>query len=362
MADNTPEITTQLSIEPTVPEFHFGRVRRAIAGGAVVLASIGIAACGSDSNGERDATATTTSTTHYPETTTTTTPEVCIESWEMTGVEHGDNHRWFSDGIIEIKKATNEEEGRDAVVAWLHGSDKHPGIKHDAALFAAGYNLFNTENDKPEIKAEDLVDSKNCATPLAEQALADLEATLAMAEVSPGAAPADGVNTGTDGNGNVTIAHEAGVHGDETSRKALNVTFETEDGTCTVSILGRCGQIVVTKNCKPPTNIPKGPVEDISKVDDGILPGDGTEASQDHGTPDVPGEGPAGQEPGPDGYLPQEPRPFVPPTTAETTPTTRPSEETTPTTGTQPITKPVPVSTTVPQSNATTPPKPPVGD
>ncbi len=60
----------------------------------------------------------------------------------------------------------------------------------------------------------------------------------------------------------------------------------------------------------PPPNTPPHRVP--PKHDNGELPGDGTGASQDPGTPDRPGNGPAGQQPGNDGYLPGEEPPMPP--------------------------------------------------
>lgn len=370
-----------------------GLARRKIVGGVAAiglagLAALGIANCNGEDNEARDR---DPRITESAEANPTTVAEslVCEPTWEMPGVDHGERNRWFGEGIVEIKRAQpGTEQARDALSAWLHGSEgwtpdstdeeKHPGIKHDAILFAAGYNLFVTEQGENELKPEELVDDEGCATERASQALAELEAVLAVSdvkvveEVDPETA-ATGVNTGTDENGNVTRAETPGVHGDT---KSLRVT--TQDG-CTIFILARCGQVVITKTCRP-ANIPPGPTDQPPvpsttttmpeeqqvppKEDDGTLPGDGTPAAQDPGTPDQPGKGPAGQEPGDDGYLPGETRPQVPGTTSPTTrsatsPTT--NGNTTPSTGTQPEAPPAPPTTgSTPPNTGTMPPVPPV--
>ncbi len=51
-----------------------------------------------------------------------------------------------------------------------------------------------------------------------------------------------------------------------------------------------------------------------AKNDDGKLPNTGIPADQDPGTPDVPGQGPAGQPPNDEGYIPSETRPPSQPT------------------------------------------------
>jgi hypothetical protein len=63
------------------------------------------------------------------------------------------------------------------------------------------------------------------------------------------------------------------------------------------------------------------------KVDDGELPETGVPADQDPGTPDVPGQGPAGQEPNDEGYIPSETPPSsqAPDTTLLPAPVTAPN-------------------------------------
>lgn len=343
----TPEVTTQPNTQP--------RFRRSTTAAALLLSgSLMIVGCGNDN--ETQAADPTTSSI---EAATTTTPEICVESWEMPGVDHGDNNRWFSDGLHVIRESQNQVQAREAANEWIHGiaegDNAHPGIKHDAELFAASYNAIFINADK-QINSADLIDAEGCATPAATAALAELDLALAESDIEPSVAPADAVNTGTDENGNVTVASESGVYGDDESRKAISIT--TKDG-CTIYVMARCGQIVVFKDCVPPS-IPEGPTEVPPKHDDGELPGDGTDASQDGGTPDRPGEGPAGQEPGDDGYLPQEPRPTYPTTTTRpNTPTT--SGGVTPTTGVQPTAPSAPPTTgSVPPNNSTMPPVPQV--
>ena len=101
-----------------------------------------------------------------------------------------------------------------------------------------------------------------------------------------------------------------------------------------------CVPMIVTTTSTP-NSIP-------SKHDDGKLPGDGTGASQDPGTPDVPGTGPAGQQPGGGGYVP-----------GETTPSTQAPNTSTSTTNpttSAPVPASTSVSTTVPQGGTLPPP------
>lgn len=106
----------------------------------------------------------------------------------------------------------------------------------------------------------------------------------------------------------------------------------------------------------PPGETPP-PISEIPpKFDDGRLPGDpNVPADQDPGTPDVPGQGPAGQTPDGSGRVPGETLPTSPDVTA--TPTTE-QQETTPSTGTQPETEEQPVTTVTTPPNNTMPTQP----
>ncbi len=293
-----------------------------------------------------------------------TTAETCEPTWEMRGVEHGDQNRWFANGLSDVKEAMDNNQPVDAKVAlseWLNGKEgehAHPGVKNDAYLLAAGYNAFSSLFGTPgDIKADDLKDDKNCANDMAVQTIISMEAMFAVSTVSMGEAPANGHNTGTDAKGQVTVAEKPGVTGD---RRAINVTLPNGKQ---VSIMLRCGQPVLPSENKP--NLPPGETDETPRTpqttttitvnttipmkhDDGKLPGDGTPAGKDKGTPGKPGNGPTGQQPGPDGYVPGEERPTPP----QTTPTTRRAAETT---------QPLPPATTSPQPTNTKPPVPATG-
>ena len=246
----------------------------AAAGGAalIVASSFALVECDEDSQPARTEAAAADADP------TVTTPEVCEDTWEMPGVDHGDRNRWFAEGITDIKDAETEDDARKALDVWLNGNmdrddlapqAKHPGVKSDSKLFAAAYNAMKasifSNNDLPDLKAADLEVTKAgkvCASETAVAAVATMEAELALARVEVGEAPADGLNTGTDENGDVTVAEEAGVSGD---RKALVIVKIGADGKkCTVAIMGRCGQLVVEEDCAP--DLPKGPTDETPKT------------------------------------------------------------------------------------------------
>jgi len=284
--------------------------------------------------------------------TTSSTPEkeTCVDAWEMPGVDHGKEHRWFANGIEEIKQAKTPEEARQAIGVWLNGNNKHLGIKHDAVLLAAAYNMLVKPTEK--VVASDLMTTEGCANNKAIEIATELSTFLAIADVLAGAPQSDWHNTGTNEAGQVTQAN--GVAGSSEDRKGVVIVV---DGSPTACVLGRCGQITIPGG-NIPEDIPEGET-DNSKYDDAILPGDNNvPADQDPGTPDNPGAGPAGQEPGDDGYLPQETNPPVSTTTESSTTTTHPTPATT---GTQPTAPPAPPTTgAVPPNTGTTPPTPPV--
>lgn len=227
----------------------FGRnIKKLLATG--VLAVTVVVGCGSPNNNEADRRETSQETIDPSMLENT---EQCPSTYEVVGVDHGERNRWFADGIPSIREAKNSDEARDAIGDWLHGNNEHLGIKHDAKLFAAAYNILIGEDIKPQ----DLIDENGCATEEMLTSLAKLEIKLSDANVQPGVAPANGYNTGTDKNGNVTVSSERGVYGNDESRKAIMVVLPGGKENI-VYILARCGQPVVSKQ---PGNIRPGPTE-----------------------------------------------------------------------------------------------------
>lgn len=375
MQKTAPEI-----VQPTMVEHTFiNRIRRPVAIALTALGSFGVAGCGGDnfpdsakpstttkaSAGETFPTATATTTAETSTTTTTTEVEVCADTWEIKPIERGDSPRWFANGVQAIREVQNapsekaREEATEAAHKWFNDVKADPKILAGVLnYFSIGEGMGNMEG----VSAADLVDADDptCASQTADEYAAQFNLFLADPKVviEPGVAPANGVNSGANSNGDVVRGEHAGVSGTKEERLALHFSFVREDGiACEIWVMERCGQIVVLEDCVPEDII-------IGKTDDDILPGDGTPAAQDPGTPDVPGEGPAGQEPGDNGYLPHEPQPPVPPTTAENTaePTTTTEDITPATTGVQQTAPPAPPTTGgVPPNTGTTPTTPPVG-
>lgn len=336
-------------VPPVVERLH-GMIRTNLRPVAVAGALLVAAACGG--SGEQAASgpegSTVGSTPGTEVVDTTVTPEVCADSWEMPGVDHGEQNKWFGEGLQAIYDAVDDETARAASDAWVNGTADHPGIKHDDKLFVAGYNaVFGLKDVEAQLTVEGIRGDDGCATDKAVMARVELEANLATSKITPvDAVPEDWVNTGTDAEGNVTVAAEGGVFGDT---KAIRI--ETADGNV-VYVMARCGQPVIPGDHPIVPGTPKGPTDNPHnpnpKVDDGRLPGDpNVPADQDPGTPDNPGQGPAGQTPGPDGYLPTETRPTAPRNPDSTVAPTTPPNTTPATTNPRP-TSTVPVSITLP--------------
>lgn len=274
-------------------------------------------------------------------TTTTSEVEACKDTWPIVHANAEDTHRFTAEGIPAIK-AAQEGSSQDAMNGLNQWFDL---VKQDPELLAGTTNAIMGEN----VTVADLTDANGiCVSPRAKELSTKFIASVSFAgDKAPTVTqvPADGLNTGTDANGNVVVAEHSGITGD---RKGIKVNISTPDGEKTFYVLARCGNPVLTPGSNP--ELPKGPTDQIPmKHDDGKLPGNpGVPADQDPGTPDNPGTGPAGQTPGPDGYLPQEPRPTAPPTSEATIPPV--TQNTTPAT-----TSPQPTSTQ-PPVHVTTPP------
>lgn len=139
-----------------------------------------------------------------------------------------------------------------------------------------------------------------------------------------------------------------------TTTSEVTTTTEPEEETTTSTVPEETTTSTVPETTTSTTTVPEETTTTTTpktttttvppKEDDGKLPGNpDVPADQDPGTPDVPGDGPAEQQPNPDGYLPGE----TPVTVPETPPTTVPT-----------TTMPEVPATTSPQPVVTEPPKP----
>jgi hypothetical protein len=197
----------------------------------------------------------TTTTEASRETQSAGSVDVCVDeanTWTMEAAKDKGDHRWFTDGIEEIKKATTPEEAKEAAYVWANKVKKHP------TLFAAGYKSVTGQDLDTTLLEKD-----GCATTYADQKAAELELALAKSQVVPAEAPANGYNTGVNANGEVVQAAHPGISGE---RKSLQII---RDDGCTVYILGRCGQIYTIEKCGPEvpvgqTDQPEQPQETTS--------------------------------------------------------------------------------------------------
>jgi hypothetical protein len=315
------------------------RAGRTLAAAAAVVGLLAAGAALSGLGGDKDDQTPTASAGELAK-----ADEACADSWAVMQANN-ENSRVIGKGVPTIERATNDAEARQGLSDWFNI------IKHDPEALAGNANVFNElMGNKTNYVGSDLHDGE-CFNAKGEQVAIELETLLASSSVSAGEAPASAFNSGVDAEGNLVTASAPGIDG---NRKAANVTLPNDSKA---SVLARCGNVAVPN--KP--GLPEGPTDQPTttssstpettpstkvnpKHDDGKLPGDpSVPADQDKGTPDVAGDGPAGQKPDNDGYLPQEPRPTVP----ETTPTTHP--QTTPTTNR-------PTATTSPSPTSTNPP------
>lgn len=250
-------------------------------------------------------------------------------------------------------------------------------------LLDGGVTNSDTEDDKHYIGAPDAETQDDIDTLLHKRSRVELNASRTYANYS--CITAEDTFVIHRATKKPTIAIESGSHvegikvNDETLVRFLTTVKKNEDGQVPVDIVDLGQQYVdvngkievqhqslvvlyadgcdnpILKLTTPKISSPRHPGTTTSstppasfvpeKHDDGELPGDGTPASQDPGTPDRPGRGPAGQTPGDDGYLPGEEKPTAPSTSPTTKPYTSPSTGTPPTTGTQPTAPSTPPTT-----------------
>lgn len=279
------------------------------------------------------------------DTTITEEVAVCGDTWAIHELDNT-GHRVKSTGIQSIKTAETPEEARAAADDYLET------IKGDPDVLVSDAKVFLGE----DVNRDSLVDMSGCMTHEAEQLVYSLATAFAESTITADQAPADGINSGVNNQGEVVQAEKPGITGD---RKAIKIVLS--DGK-EIWILYRCGNKVIKERV-----LKTGPTDEDKdhgttttttepgknpKHDDGRLPGNpDVPADQDKGTPDKPGVGPAGQTPDSDGYLPTETRPQAPPTTKK--PEEVPQSPTT--TGRPPATTtPAPTSTNPPAPATTT--------
>lgn len=106
------------------------------------------------------------------------------------------------------------------------------------------------------------------------------------------------------------------LYADEDGHIVWDASFRADCANPEITFIRplRPGDVIPPSIVIPPGEVPPNPpvVTIPPKHDDGELPGDDTPASQDPGTPDRPGQGPAGQTPDDSGYLPGEEPPSPP--------------------------------------------------
>jgi hypothetical protein len=255
-----------------------------------------------------------------PTPTPSASAEACATTWPIV-LSDNTNNRWFADGIVEIKEATDEASARRAAQVWLEEVRKDPRLLAGAAKY-----FLNRD-----VETSTLQDGE-CASDAAVTLVTELELAIAEAKVETGEAPVDGYNSGVSGDA-VVGAAQAGVSGD---REAIKVTLE--DGTV-IWIMARCGNPVTAG----PPSVPPGPTDEPLCPDGTPIPPNGLCEKNDSenvlNNPDVPdqvkgpGTTPVGTDPGPatpavdtpTGYATPSPAPtpWTPPT-ATPVPTTPP--------------------------------------
>lgn len=175
------------------------------------------------------------------ETTTSTVPADCPSTtWARVDSNKAGN-RWFANGVPAIASASTPEEARAAAHEWANG------VRTDPTLLA-GAGRYMLDKD---VESGELFDANGCATQVAIDLVAEMEAALALSQITPAEAPSNGYNSGTNGD-TVTGAANSGISGDRRS-----IMVEGPNGT-KIWIMARCGNPVTEG--KP--SVPVGPTDE----------------------------------------------------------------------------------------------------
>lgn len=170
--------------------------------------------------------------------------EACPETWEVVQIDPGDRNRFLAEGHQKIAELESNEEAPEAFADWFNV------VKQDPELLAGVLNgVKSTTYTSEQFQDKDGV----CITEEAEQAATEFEASVLLGgAVVKEDAPEVAYNSGTDENGEVVTASQAGISGD---RKAIKVT--TAQGEV-FWVMARCGNIVT--EAQP--GLPVGPTDE----------------------------------------------------------------------------------------------------
>ena len=166
-------------------------------------------------------------------------PQCTTWMMEPTTIDDS-NNRWFADGIAEIKDAKTPEDAKAAFNVWLEKTKSHRNL-----LVAAGRTFL--AEDKWHFDATTLPPDGTCANDTIVQLTKEIELVVIgqSKSIIPINAPTNGFNTGVE-NGIVVGSTTAGISGD---MRAIQI--DLSDGRM-IWILGRCGNIVTTKELSLP--------------------------------------------------------------------------------------------------------------
>lgn len=264
-----------------------------------------------------------------PSASASSSPSASAECIKVVPANSKDN-RFFSDGIVEIKNATDEKSAQQAFNVWLDEVLKTP------AYMAPTIKTFLGE----DVDQASLVDG-DCVSAKALEYDARLRAESIEWTFAPEAAPSNGYNTGVQ-DGQVVRSETPGITGDLT---AIKITLP--DGTV-VWILCRCGNIVTIeqpplppgKTDNPPRPTPEkpcpmtekpsgGPFEwnpetcawykPVQSFDEQQNQGPAVQAPQDNSTVEESGVN-TGKTPGAPATAPTPKPEYTPPTSGSDTP------------------------------------------
>lgn len=168
--------------------------------------------------------------------------ENCPTTWEMQEIDHGDNNRVLDEGIASVGEADTNDEAREAFQEWLDT------IKQDNDMLAGNASAILRRGVSVEaLTSED----GTCATDIADQLVAEVEAEVLSGEVTAMDPTQDMTNTGVNAENELVQSAQPGLSGD-----LDGISFTLRDGR-DFGILRRCGNLVMLGDL----GLPEGPTD-----------------------------------------------------------------------------------------------------